>query len=480
MVNNWALLTPDLIVTAALLLVLILDFALPRDADRRALGGIGLLAALLALATAVGLWGQAGELFGGILVVDTLAQFFKVIFLAAAALVFLICLNYAQELPARRRGEFYWLSLTALLGMLVLAQARELITIYVGLELMSLSFYALVAYRREEKRSTEAALKYFILGSFAVAIWLYGAAMVFGLTGSTDLVTIGQKLGQAQGSALFLGLLLLVAGFAFKLGLTPFHMWLPDAYEGAPTPVTAFLAVGSKAAGFAVFLRTMVTSFAGLYANWAFLLGLIAALTMTWGNTAALHQTNIKRMLAYSSVAHAGYILIGVVSLNQTGMAAVLFYLFGYLFANAGAFAVIQAVARATGRENIEAFAGLRWRNPYLAFGLALCLLSLAGIPPLAGFFGKLYLFLAAVQQGGWLLALVIIAAINSAISLFYYVNVIRTMYFLDPEPHGALAAPFGLNLAVLVAVVGILLALFYFQPIVGHLAPVGALLANK
>lgn len=480
MAGNWVIIAPEIIAILGLFTVLILDLVLPRELHRRSLGYLSLATVLVALGAATILWGNTGELFGGLLIIDTMAQFFRVIFLAGAALVFLFCLAYVSELPARMSGEFFWLALTACLGMMVLAEAAELITIYVGLELMSLSFYALVGYRQEEKLSTEAALKYFILGSFAIALWLYGAALIFGLTGSTRLAAIGQQLEGTPGAIMFLGVLLLIAGFGFKLGLVPFHMWLPDAYQGAPTPITAFLAVGSKAAAFAVFLRTMVTCFAGLYENWAFLLGIIAAVTMTWGNTAALHQTNMKRLLAYSSIAHAGYILIGVAAFNQVGMSAIMFYLFGYLFANVGAFAIVGAVSRATEQEAIGAYAGLRWRNPFLALSMTLCLLSLAGIPPLAGFFAKLYLFLGAMEQGGWLLTLVIIAAINSAISVFYYVNVIRTMYFMKPPEDRALTAPFSLNLTVTLAVAGILLAVFYFQPIISQLAPVAALLASK
>ncbi|MDN5346639.1 MAG: NADH-quinone oxidoreductase subunit [Clostridia bacterium] len=466
---DWWLLSPEIIVATLALVLLILDFLLPAGVDRKKMGVFALIGLLAALLATLDIAGSKGQLFGGLLAVDNLSLFFKIIFILAAICVFLLAHDYLEKVPGHR-GEFYWLTLTALLGMMITAASSELITIYIGIELMSLSFYPLVGCLKKNKASTEAALKYFILGSFAIAVWLYGAAILYGLTGTTDLAKIAAGLGKEAGPLMYFGLFLLLAGFGFKMGLVPFHMWVPDTYEGAPTPVTAYLAVGSKAAGFAVFLRLMFTAFPALYARWMVWLGILAVLTMTWGNIAALRQSNIKRLLAYSAIAHAGYTLIGVISFNATGAAAIMFYLFGYLFANLGAFAVVIAFANATGSEHIADYAGLRWRNPFLAFCLALCLLSLAGIPPLTGFFGKLYLFLGALERGGWLLTLVIIAAINSAISLFYYVNVIRTMYLLPPKDTGELKSSPLLNFTLVVTVAGVLLALFYFQPLIGAL----------
>lgn len=462
---NWWLMTPEIIITATVLLVLILDFTFKDTIERKGLGIVGLVGMIASLIASLTLLGTGGELFGGIFVVDTVALFFKILFLLAAILVFFISFTYLEQFSGNH-GEFYWLTLTALLGMMVTAASRELITIYVGIELISLSFYALVGFRRN-KEAVEAALKYFILGSFAIGLWLYGAALIYGLTGQTDLVAIAGALAEKHSLVLYIGLFLLIAGFGFKMGLAPFHMWVPDAYQGAPTPITAFLAVGSKAAAFAVFMRVLATSFGELSQYWMVLLGIVAILTMTWGNVTALRQTNIKRMLAYSGVAHAGYILVGIVSANMVGLQAVMFYLFGYLFANLGAFAVVVALSNRTSSDIIADYAGLRWRNPFLALGLAICLLSLAGIPPLAGFFGKFYLFWAAIQHGGWLLVLVIVAGINSAISLFYYVNVIRTMYFLPPSEEEPLPAPALVNVTLAIALAGIILAVFYFQPII-------------
>lgn len=470
---NWWLFSPEIVVAVVALLVLLADLALPDAASRKGLGVLGLVGAAVALVLTVffALHGAApAEVFGGLLAFDTIAVWFKLISLATACLVFLFSFSYLDRWVGRRQGEFYWLILTALLGMMVTAAAQELVTIYVGIELISLSFYALVGYRRDEKESTEAALKYFLLGSFAIALWLYGAAIIYGLSGSTYLVEIAAGLSGNFGPLAFAGMFLMIVGFGFKTGLAPFHMWVPDTYQGAPTPATAYLAVGSKAAAFAVFMRVMATAFGSHYADWAVLLGIIAAVTMTWGNIAALPQTNIKRMLAYSGVAHAGYTLVGIVALSSVGASAVMFYLFGYLFANLGAFAVVVAFANRTGSETIGDYAGLRWRSPFLALGLAICLLSLAGIPPLAGFLGKLYLFVGAMQQGGWLMTLVIIAAINSAVSLFYYVNVIRTMYFLPARDETPIAAPAGVSVTVVVAMAGVLLASFYFQPIISSL----------
>ncbi|MHB1421225.1 MAG: NADH-quinone oxidoreductase subunit N [Bacillota bacterium] len=474
---NWNLMMPEIIITFTAVTVLVLDFSLAAANARKALGVVSLLGVIAALISTLVLMGNHGELFGGLFLVDPLALFFKVIFLIAASLILLISFSYLGRLPGRR-GEFYWLALTALLGMMVTAASRELITIYVGVELISLSFYALVGFHQEKRSATEAALKYFILGSFAIGLWLYGATLIYGITGSTDLIRIAHALGNQQGLLMYIGIFLLIAGFAFKMGLAPFHMWVPDAYQGAPTPITAFLAVGSKAAAFAVFMRVMGTAFGSYYASWSVILGIMAIITMTWGNVAALRQTNIKRLMAYSGIAHAGYTLIGIVALGNAGSQAVMFYLFGYMFATVGVFAAVVAFSNFTGSDTINDYAGLRWRNPFLAFGLAICLLSLAGIPPLAGFFGKFYLFWGAIQKGGWMLTLVIIAGINSAISLFYYVNIIRVMYFIKPTEETSLTSPFLIKLTLVVAMAGVILAMFYFQPIISSIQSSGALSA--
>lgn len=469
MIVNWWLFFPELIVAATAVVLLVMDFSLPGADSRKGLWATGLFGLVVALSASLGLLGTEGELFGGLMVVDTLAVFFKILVLLAAILVFYLSFSYLERFPGNR-GEFYWLVVTALLGMMVTAAGRELITIYVGIELISLSFYALVGFHKESETAIEAALKYFILGSFAIGLWLYGAALIYGLTGSTDLIGIARAFTGEASLVLYIGVFLLIAGFGFKMGLAPFHMWVPDAYQGAPTPVTGFLAVGSKAAAFAVFLRVMLTAFGSLGETWAGLIAILAVVTMTWGNVAALRQGNIKRMLAYSGVAHAGYTLIGAAAVSMVGVQGVMFYLFGYLFATLGAFAVVVAFSNLTGSDEIADYAGLRWRNPFLAFAMALCLLSLAGIPPLAGFFGKFYLFWGAIQQGGWLMPVVIIAAVNSAISLFYYVNVIRTMYFLQPKVEEAVATGSLVNLTALVAVAGVILAAFYFQPIISSI----------
>jgi len=356
---------------------------------------------------------------------------------------------------------------------MVTASARDLIAIYVGIELISLSFYGLVGYRKELKESTEAALKYFILGTFAIAFWLYGAALIFGATGATDLVAIAGAVRQGGPLILYLGLFFLLVGFGFKMGLAPFHTWLPDAYQGAPTPVTAFLAVGSKAAAFSVFIRVIYTVFQEQSELLTAILGILAVLTMTWGNVAALRQQNLKRLLAYSGIAHAGYLLVGMLAADVVGVQAIMFYFFGYLFANLGAFAVVAAVG--DHGETVESVTGLRWRNPYLALGMTICLLSLAGIPPLVGFLGKFYLFWGAMQKGGWILWVVIIAAINSAIALFYYVNVIRQMFFREGEQ--AVVAPAGIKFTVAVASLAVVLGVFYFQAVVSGWIPAAGLL---
>lgn len=469
---NWSLIVPELIITVAAFAVLIIDFLLPQNVSRRWLNSIGLLAVAAALAAVIARTNTGGEFYHGVFVLDPLAVFFKVIFLVAAFLVFLIARDSIKE--EWGRGEFYWLALTALLGMMVTASARDLIAIYVGIELISLSFYGLVGYRKELKEATEAALKYFILGTFAIAFWLYGAALIFGATGATDLVAIAAAVQQGGPLILYLGLFFLLVGFGFKMGLAPFHSWLPDAYQGAPTPVTAFLAVGSKAAAFSVFIRVIYTAFQEQSELLTAILGILAVLTMTWGNVAALRQQNLKRLLAYSGIAHAGYLLVGMLAADVVGVQAIMFYFFGYLFANLGAFAVVAAVGE-SGGETMEDFQGLRWRNPYLALGMTICLLSLAGIPPLVGFLGKFYLFWGAMQKGGWILWVVIIAAINSAIALFYYVNVIRQMFFREGEE--ALVAPAGIKFTVAVASLAVVLGVFYFQAVVSGWIPAAGLL---
>jgi NADH-quinone oxidoreductase subunit N len=355
---------------------------------------------------------------------------FKLLFLGATLLVLLSSSSLLESI-ARYRAEFVGLLMLATVALMVLASANELITLYLALEISSLSIAFLSAWQKRDLRSTEAGLKYFLLSAMSSAVLLYGLALLYGLTGETRLDAIARELTTATSPALFLALAMLLAGFGFKISAVPFQLWTPDVYEGAPTPVTAYLSVASKAAGFAIAVRVFLTALPAAQADWATLITALAVATMTVGNIVALVQTNIKRMLAYSSIAQAGYVLIGVAAATQRGLSAMLFYLAAYTFTNLAAFGAVIAITRLTGSERIADFRGLRERAPGLSFALAVSLLSLAGLPPFVGFFAKLYVFWAAADAG--LLLLVLVGVINSAISLFYYAQVIHDMYMLSP-----------------------------------------------
>ena len=397
---------------------------------------------------------------------DGYAMFLKLVILSAAALAILFSVEYAERtgLP---QGEYYTLLLLSTTGMMLMVAAINLMTIFVALEILSIALYVLVGLNRADRRSGEAALKYFLLGAFASGFLLYGMALVYGQAGTTALAGIRQHVTSLGGQfplLLAMGLGLMIVGFGFKVALVPFQWWTPDAYEGAPTSVTAFMSVGAKVAGFAALGRVVLYAFGEMWPEWSWLLAGLAALTMMVGNLAALRQTNLKRMLAYSSIAHAGYILIGLAAANRAGVAAVLFYLFAYAFMNVAAFAVIIAVGRSQGGgdgqgETLDDFAGLAARQPGLAAVMAILMLSLAGVPPLAGFLAKLYAFGAAVEAGlVWLAAL---GVINSVVSAYYYLRVVATMYMResaaeDCEAEPAPASPalrVGLALAAVVVV---------------------------
>jgi NADH-quinone oxidoreductase subunit N len=329
-------------------------------------------------------------------------------------------------------GEFYQFVLYATLGMMVMAKANDLITLYVGLELMSLSLYILIALGKDKLRATEAATKYLILGAFASAILLYGMAYLYGLTGSTNLQEISANLVGGDNLITYMAIGLVAVGFSFKVALVPFHVWTPDAYEGAPTSVTAFMSVGPKAAAFAVFLRVFVESFQSFHQEWSIFLWIIAASTMLFGSIVAIAQKNIIRMLAYSSITHAGTIVMGLLAFNELGIASSLYYLMVYLFMNMGAFGIVIFLRLKKNRgEYIEDFSGLAKTHPMAALIFSLFLFSLAGIPPTGGFVVKFYIFASAIKAG--LIWLVIIAALSTVMSLYYYVRVMVYMYLRDP-----------------------------------------------
>jgi NADH-quinone oxidoreductase subunit N len=401
-------------------------------------------------------------LFNGMIASDPFATFFKWLFLAAAALTVLIAAR-STEFGRQQIGVFYPLLLSIVLGMFLMASAMDLLMMYLAVELVSLVSYALAGYRQGDRKAAEAALKYVIYGGVASGIMLFGMSYIYGLTGSTSLLGLGGALdGLAVGTmgssqtalrvALAVAVIFVLCGVGFKIASVPWHMWCPDVYEGAPTPFTAFLSVGPKAAGFALAVRFFWSALAGAPLGngpgaltdglsdlpWPAIIGVLAAVTMTLGNLTAIVQNNLKRLLAYSSIAHAGYMLMGLCAASTVGVQSVMIYLLVYLVMNLGAFLVVIVVAQATGSESIDAYRGLGRRNPLAALSFAVFLFSLTGLPPFAGFTGKWYLFVAVLQNyampgGGWYAALAVIGALNSAVSLYYYMRIARAMFLEAP-----------------------------------------------
>jgi NADH-quinone oxidoreductase subunit N len=406
-------------------------------------------------------WGTHVESFGGSVVLDNFATFFKIIFLIAAGLTVLITDSY-MEREGCNHGELYPLILFAVVGMMLMASGTDLMTIFLGLEVMSVSLYVLAGFNRTSKKSNEAGLKYFLLGAFSTGFLLYGMALIYGATGTTRLYKIAAIVGQmtlpSANIMLVAGMLLMMTGFCFKIAAAPFHMWTPDVYEGAPTPMTAFMSSGPKAAGFAALLRIFLLALPTLQVEWSQVFWVLAVLTMTIGNITALRQDNIKRVLAYSSIAHAGYALVGFAAGNGTGTAGILFYMFSYTFMNIGAFAIIILVSKkGETNGNVSDFAGLGFKRPLLALAMTLFLFSLAGVPPAAGFIGKFYLFSGAIQKG--FIWLAVIGVLNSAASAYYYLRIMVYMYFKESTEEFEwvyVTAP--VALALIIAVAGTLI----------------------
>ncbi|MEX2581952.1 MAG: NADH-quinone oxidoreductase subunit N [Gemmatimonadota bacterium] len=399
----------------------------------------------------------------GLVAVDSFRVFANFIFLIAAALSVLISIGYLDRRDINR-GEFYVLMLYATVGMMLLGSARDLILLFLGLELMSVAVYVLVGFDRKDARSSEGALKYFLLGAFSSGFLLYGIALIFGSTGSTNLAAIVPLLPEVQQSPMFMiGAALLLVGLLFKVAAMPFHVWTPDAYDGAPTPVTALMATGVKAAAFAAFIRVFAVAFAGIYEEWGMVVGWLALLTMFAANLVALTQGSVKRMLAYSSIAHAGYLLVAVLAANAYGAAAFLFYLLVYTLMTIGAFGVVIANTRGPRELNtLEDYAGFGWQQPLLGAMFSIFLLSLAGFPLTGGFIGKLYILRASLEAGNVVLAVSLVLA--SVISYFYYLRVVVVMYMRpavsdDAHRHVQLTGP--AQVAVTISAVAVL-ALFF------------------
>ncbi|WP_347487822.1 NADH-quinone oxidoreductase subunit N [Desulfoscipio sp. XC116] len=425
---NPSALTLEMLTAILGLGVLILGIIVPKG-SKHGLGWVSLLGILGIMAVAVSLWGESRELLNGMYLLDNYALFWKITFLTAAALVILGCMRFVDKMGDQ--AEYYSITIFATLGMMIMASAGDFITLYLGLELMTISFIILVCFRKLDAKSVEAGIKYLLLAGMSSAVLLYGLSLLYGLTGSITMLEVSKITAmQPLSPALMLALVMVIAGLGFKISAVPFHMWSPDVYEGAPTPVTAYLAVGSKAASLAIILRLFIAGLPGVWENWAMVMAILAAVTIIVGNLVAIPQTNIKRMLAYSSIAQAGYILVGLVTATEAGIKGVMFYAFLYVFATMGAFIVVAYFYNNTGSDELKDYAGLSQRSPLLAAVMLIALLSMAGIPPLAGFVGKFYLFKTIVDGYLWL---VFIGLIMSMVSVYYYLRVALVMYRDEP-----------------------------------------------
>ncbi|MBO8171995.1 MAG: NADH-quinone oxidoreductase subunit NuoN [Bacillaceae bacterium] len=471
---NWEVMTPEFIILGTATILSLIDLFMPDDRDRRFLGILGLLGVIAAGFYVIKFAGaEPVQIMNDMFRLDSFGTAFKLIFLTGVALLFILSIQYLnrQNQEVQYRGEFFYLVLTALLGMMIMASSADLITLFVGLEVLSVSSYILVGIRKKHLYSNESAFKYVVSGAIATAITLYGMSFIYGITGTTNLYDIAERLASAyqQGFSLmiYLGFFLMLVGLSFKIAVVPYHMWAPDVYQGAPTPVTAFLSVLSKAAGFAIIIRIFLSvfrsivnyqsdagSFYVLFQELNLYIAILAAASMIIGNTLALRQTNIKRLMAYSSIAQAGYILVPLVTFwGINFFSQTLFYLVAYLFMTLGAFAVIMVVTTDRGTEDIRSFAGLYHRSPFTAIAMTIFLLSLAGIPITAGFFGKFYIFMSSVLYENYWLAAVMMG--TSIISYIYYFGIIRQMYMRPGDTEARLAVPLPAAFVIAVGVLG-------------------------
>ncbi|NKB87516.1 MAG: NADH-quinone oxidoreductase subunit NuoN [Acidobacteria bacterium] len=406
--------------------------------------------------------------FAGQLAVDGFGSFFSALFLVAAALAIGASFRFLDDEDAHA-AEYYFFMLTSLVGMMIMARAADLISLFVGLELQALSVYVLVGYLKSDRRSSEAGVKYFILGGLSSGVFVYALSLIYAITGTTNIEAIRTSLnvpGTTDNPILILGLILLVVSLAFKVAAVPFHMWAPDAYSGAPTPVSMFISVASKAAAFAMMIRLLFVAFEPMTASWTALLAVLSVATMTFGNVAAVTQDNVKRMFAYSSVAHAGYALMGIVAGTAYGVSAAMYYLFAYTFMNIGAWAMIVIFRReGMACDRVEDFNGLVHRSGWAAAAMIIFLLSLGGIPPTIGFLGKWYVFGAAVEAGyGWL---AVVGAINAAISIFYYLRLVKAMFVADADSDVTLVHSMPLNVTLALSAVITILGVIWATPFI-------------
>ncbi len=428
---------PFLIISAWAILVLMFDLFISNKGTIAVLAAAGLT---LALAVVIARFGSDQVAFDGMIVADSFSDFLQIAILAAALLGIAVAYDYLRRMDMER-GEYYALMLFTVAGMLLMNLAGDLILVFLAIELLSIPLYILSGFARPEKSSEEAAMKYFILGAFSSAFLVYGIALIFGATGTTNMAGVAQSIGGnlADPTLLIIAVPMLLVGLGFKVAAVPFHMWTPDVYQGAPSAAVAFMSVGAKVAGFAALLRIFIAALPGLAQAWGPVVVAISAATMIWGNVAAIAQTNIKRMLAYSSIAHAGYILMALAAASDANVAdaavsAALFYLFAYLFSNLGAWAVVLAMERSGGRGLlIEDYAGLGRRRPALALAMTIFMISLIGVPPTAGFIGKFLIFSVTIDAG--LIGLAIVGVVTSLVSAYYYLRVVIMMYMRAGEP---------------------------------------------
>ena len=450
---------PEIILTIMGTVLMVLDPVVHRR-NSNLFGTLSILSLIAALFGSVAAYAQAGPAFGGMLMVDGFATFFRILVIVVGILTVLPSYRFLARQDAET-SEYHALLLYSIAGQCLMAAANDLIIIFIGLEISSIASYVLAGYLRDDKRANEAALKYFLLGSFATGFFLYGVALIYGATGSVNLPMIRAAVtGAGAPSPVFVGVAaaLMFVGLGFKVSAAPFQVWAPDVYQGAPTPVTAFLSAGPKAAAFAIFLRIFMTAFEPIGNGWEPLVWISALLSMTIGNFAALLQSNVKRLLAYSSIAHAGYVLVALTARSDVGTAAAMFYLAAYAFMNIGAFAVVSHLSGKDERyQNVDDFAGLGQKQPMTAAMLSIFLLSLIGVPLTGGFFGKFYIFKAALESH--LVWLTVLGLLNSAVAAYYYLRILVMMYMHEPSEAALKAEPLspGLSLALIVPAIGTL-----------------------
>ena len=456
------LLLPEIFLTLWLCVVLSLDFSLKRITHQQlaylSIGGLGVTVLIL---FGFDQASTTGALFKNMFVLDHLAILFKIIIVVSTALVLFMSIDYVREFRFFK-GEYYFMVLMSALGMMFMASSNDLLSVFVTLEFSTFGFYVLVAYLRDDQRSSEAGLKFFILGIFAAGLLAYGISLVYGETGT---LIFSEMAGTPGSYGLAIGFILIFAALGFKIGAVPFHAWIPDTYQGAPTPITAFLSIAPKVAALAILIRMFLVALASFKPMWVLLFVVASIFSMTYGNIVAIAQKNIKRLLAYSGIAQIGNVMIGLAAGTKQGSDAIMFFLLTYLFANLGAFAVIIAVSQVIKSDEIEDYNGLNRRSPFLAAAMLLFLLSLAGVPPLAGFVGKIYLFIAAIDQE--LYTLLIVGLINIVISLYYYLIVVKKMYINEPIDPSPIPTSFPIKVAVYTGIVGTLLLGIYPGPFI-------------